>query len=171
MCENIEFSERVMCTAAARGERSSKLLAHMIDRSYAVIKSDLAAVDVNSLTAQSSWVQHTRDRVREVFGVNVRPCLWQVKVALATLKGDKHVLSISRTGSGKTLTFWIPALLCNDGIIIVVVPLNILGQQNVDQLSRAGIKSVVITGESDTDSNYEVCELQTLHLKILIDPT
>lgn len=84
------------------------------------------------------------------------PCLWQLKVALATLRGDKHVVSISRTGSGKTLTFWIPILLASDGILIVVVPLNLLGKQNVDQLTKAGIPSIVITAKDASTSNFDV---------------
>ena len=125
-------------------------------RSHAVIKKALKSVDINTLNSDSPWVIRTCNRVREVFGQHVRPCLWQVKVALATLKGDKHVVSIARTGSGKTLTFWMPLLLCYDGIIIVVVPLNLLAKQNVDQLSRVGIPAIVITGETATDDNFKV---------------
>ncbi|KIJ09816.1 hypothetical protein PAXINDRAFT_57347, partial [Paxillus involutus ATCC 200175] len=49
-----------------------------------------------------------RQRTLEVFGV--RPCLWQLKVAEALLKGDKDVLCTAGTGMGKTLGFWIPLL-------------------------------------------------------------
>ena len=72
------------------------------------------------------------------------------------LKGDKHVLSISRTGSGKTLTFWLPVILSYDGIVIVVLPLNVLAKQNLDQLTRAGINSVVVTGETASAEQFEV---------------
>lgn len=131
----------------------------MIDRSYAVIRRQLRSVDIDGLDSSSPWVKLARERSQQVFGNRVRPCLWQVKVALATLKGDKHVLSIARTGSGKTLTFWIPILLTDDGIIIVVVPLNILAEQNVSRLTRAGINALVITGKTATASNFKVCYL------------
>ena len=84
------------------------------------------------------------------------PSLIVLKVALAMLKGDKHVLSISRTGSGKTLTFWLPVILSYDGIVIVVLPLNVLAKQNLDQLTRAGINSVVVTGETASAEQFEV---------------
>lgn len=121
---------------------------------HAVIKENLRAVDIDALRFDSAWVVHARARVAEIFGFE--PCLWQVKVSLASLRGDKHLLSISRTGSGKTLTFWMPVLLSEDGVIIVVVPLNILAKQNADQLNRVGISSIVLTAETATKSNFEV---------------
>lgn len=129
----------------------------MIDRSYAVIKRQLRSVDIDTLDSDSPWVKLARERSQQVFGHKIWPCLWQVKVALATLRGDKHVVSIARTGSGKTLTFWIPVILTDDGILIVVVPLNILAEQNVSRLTQAGIKALVITGETATASSFEVC--------------
>jgi ATP-dependent DNA helicase RecQ len=56
------------------------------------------------------------------------------------LKNNKDVASISATGSGKTLIFWMPLLFIPEGIPIVVTPLNILGQQNVNTLAKVGIK-------------------------------
>ena len=41
--------------------------------------------------------------ILEVF--NKQPCLWQMKVVEAILRGDKDVLCIAGTGMGKTLTF------------------------------------------------------------------
>ncbi|KAJ7467071.1 hypothetical protein FB451DRAFT_1002334, partial [Mycena latifolia] len=49
-----------------------------------------------------------RDRVEAVF--SYRPCLWQLKVVCVILKRVKDVASIAATGSGKTLTFWMPLL-------------------------------------------------------------
>ncbi|KAG2030845.1 P-loop containing nucleoside triphosphate hydrolase protein [Suillus americanus] len=66
----------------------------------------------------------------------VRPCLWQLKVAEAVLKGDHDVLCTAGTGMGKTLGFWIPLLFCQ-GIQVVVTPLNMLGKQNAASLARA----------------------------------
>ncbi|KIK91642.1 hypothetical protein PAXRUDRAFT_149057, partial [Paxillus rubicundulus Ve08.2h10] len=67
------------------------------------------------------------------------PCLWQLKVAEAFLKGDKDVLCTAGTGMGKTLGLWIPLLFQPDGIQIVVTLLNLLGKQNVTSLAKAGI--------------------------------
>ncbi|KAF7348212.1 p-loop containing nucleoside triphosphate hydrolase protein [Mycena sanguinolenta] len=93
-----------------------------------------------------------RDKVASVFGY--RPCLWQLKVVRAILKRDKDVASIAATGSGKTLTFWMPLLFVPDGIQIVVTPLNILGSQNVVSLAKVGISAITITGETATEQNF-----------------
>jgi superfamily II DNA/RNA helicase len=41
------------------------------------------------------------------------PCLWQIRVVEAILKHDHDVVSMAATGSGKTLTFWMPLLFCS----------------------------------------------------------
>ncbi|KAF8192846.1 P-loop containing nucleoside triphosphate hydrolase protein [Mycena galopus ATCC 62051] len=94
-----------------------------------------------------------RDKVEGVFGY--RPCLWQIKIVRAILKRDRDVASIAATGSGKTLTFWMPLLFVPEGIQIVVTPLNILGKQNVDSLAKAGISAITITGETATPENFQ----------------
>jgi ATP-dependent DNA helicase RecQ len=96
-----------------------------------------------------------RDKVEGVFGY--RPCLWQIKVVRAILKRDRDIVSIAATGSGKTLTFWMPLLFVPDGIQIVVTPLNILGKQNVDSLAKVGISAITITAETATAENFQVC--------------
>ncbi len=72
-------------------------------------------------------------------------------------EGRQKCCCIAGTGSGKTMTFWMPLLLREDGIQIVVVPLNVLGKQNVDQLVKAGIPAIAITGENATEENFKVC--------------
>ncbi|KAF9222188.1 hypothetical protein BS17DRAFT_636574, partial [Gyrodon lividus] len=63
------------------------------------------------------------------------PCLWQLKVAEALLKGDQDVLCVAGTRMGKTLTFWMPLLFRVDGIQVIVTPLNMLGKQNAASLA------------------------------------
>ncbi|KAG1741906.1 uncharacterized protein EDB91DRAFT_1034681, partial [Suillus paluster] len=63
------------------------------------------------------------------------PCLWQIEVVHTILRGDKDVISIAATGSGKTLTFWMPLLFRPQDMQIVVAPLNLLGTQNVNNLA------------------------------------
>ncbi|KAJ7214689.1 P-loop containing nucleoside triphosphate hydrolase protein [Mycena rebaudengoi] len=94
-----------------------------------------------------------RDKVEAVFGY--RPCLWQLKVVRAILKRDKDVASIAATGSGKTLTFWMPLLFIENGIQIVITPLNILGKQNVESLAKVGISAICITAETATEENFQ----------------
>ncbi|KAJ7207018.1 hypothetical protein C8J57DRAFT_1727419 [Mycena rebaudengoi] len=93
-----------------------------------------------------------RDKIEAVFGY--RPCLWQIKVVRAILKRDRDVVSIAATGSGKTLTFWMPLLFIPDGIQIVVTSLNILGKQNVDSLAKVGISAITITADTATAENF-----------------
>ena len=97
-----------------------------------------------------------------MFGV--KPCLWQVKVAQALLKGDKDVVCTVGTGMGKTLGFWIPLLFRPDGIQIVVTLLNLLGRQNTSSLLKAGIKAVAINVETATPTNFAVSPSINLHL-------
>lgn len=124
---------------------------------HAVKLRDLRPVDISGLKFDSEVVKYVREQVHAVFGIE--PCLWQIQVALATLKGDKNVVSISRTGSGKTMTFWIPVILKTDGYLIVVVPLNVLGKQNTDQLTRVGIPSVVVSAETASSRLFKVMYL------------
>jgi len=95
-----------------------------------------------------------RDTTLKAF--DVRPCLWQIQVAEALLKGENDVICMAGTGMGKTLTFWIPLLFRSDGIQIIVTPLNLLGQQNVESLAKAGIRAIAISAETATASNLHV---------------
>ena len=38
------------------------------------------------------------------------PCLWQIRVVEAILKHGRDIISVAATGTGKTLTFWMPLL-------------------------------------------------------------
>ncbi|EPT00445.1 hypothetical protein FOMPIDRAFT_1088545, partial [Fomitopsis schrenkii] len=67
------------------------------------------------------------------------PCL--AEAVQQAVKGDKDMVCIAPTGSGKTLTFWMPLLFRKDGVQIVVTPLNLLGTQNVKELASYGIRA------------------------------
>jgi superfamily II DNA/RNA helicase len=54
-----------------------------------------------------------RERVKEVFSFT--PCLWQIRVVRAILTGD-DVITITKTGSGKYMTYWMPVLFIKYGI-------------------------------------------------------
>ncbi|KAG1793785.1 hypothetical protein EV424DRAFT_1335765, partial [Suillus variegatus] len=60
----------------------------------------------------------------------------------------KDVVTISPTGSGKTLTFWIPLLLNVGGVIIIVTPLNILGEKNQKEAEALGFSAINLCKES-----------------------
>lgn len=95
-----------------------------------------------------------RQKTLESFGR--RACLWQCEATRAVVEGLRDVVCISGTGSGKTLTFWMPLLFREDGIQIIITPLNILGEQNRKQLEDLGISAVTITGESATAEIFKV---------------
>ncbi|KAJ6496925.1 P-loop containing nucleoside triphosphate hydrolase protein, partial [Mycena vulgaris] len=97
-------------------------------------------------------------RAKAIVHLGYQLCLWQIKVVEAILKRDGNVVCISATGSGKTLTFWLPLLFRADGIQLVISPLNILGDQNVAQLAGMGIKSISITSETATYQNFQDIE-------------
>src|SRR5580698_4899289 len=96
-----------------------------------------------------------RELVKKTF--NKCPCWFQIKVALA-LHLKKHVVAISATGSGKTLTFWIPLLMAlEDGLdklLFVVTPLNLLGKQNVNQLEEAGLSAISVTVANANEGTF-----------------
>ncbi|KAI9437493.1 P-loop containing nucleoside triphosphate hydrolase protein, partial [Lactarius indigo] len=70
------------------------------------------------------------------------------------------------TGSGKTLTFWIPLLFNGDGVSIVITPLNVLGEKNVDELSLVSIPAVNLTTSSASDKTFK--EIESLKFRVII---
>ncbi|KAG6370697.1 P-loop containing nucleoside triphosphate hydrolase protein [Boletus reticuloceps] len=92
-------------------------------------------------------------QTEDVFGH--RPCLWQQKVAQALLHQDQDVICIAGTGKGKTLTFWMPLLFSRTSIQIIITPLNLLGEQNVRALEKAGIRAISICAETATIQNFQ----------------
>ncbi|KAM6504004.1 P-loop containing nucleoside triphosphate hydrolase protein [Amanita muscaria] len=94
--------------------------------------------------------------------------MFQVRDTIAQLE-QKDCITISLTGSGKTLTFWIPLLFNNDGIIIIVTALNILGDKNVAELEKLNISASNITGDSATDELFKEIEAGQ-HRVIVVSP-
>jgi hypothetical protein len=96
---------------------------------------------------------------RKAFDVlGKRPCLWQAHVCQALLEGNRDVISIAGTGMGKTLTFWLPLLFRPYGVQIIVTPLNILGQQNVETLGKAGIEGIFLSADTArSPGTLQVC--------------
>ncbi|KAF9648222.1 hypothetical protein BDM02DRAFT_3075350, partial [Thelephora ganbajun] len=69
-------------------------------------------------------------------------CNFQLEFEQALLKGKKHVLLQAGCGMGKTLGFWIPLLARPSGVLIVVSPLTLLGDQHADDLCKVGIRAI-----------------------------
>ncbi|KAH8087851.1 hypothetical protein BXZ70DRAFT_906862 [Cristinia sonorae] len=103
-------------------------------------------------TTPAPCLSQIRDTTKQHLGY--RPCLWQLKVARATLEG-KDVVCVASTGSGKTLPFWMPLLFRIEGIVVVITPLNLLGTQNKSQLEALGISAIALSSATATAQNFQ----------------
>jgi hypothetical protein len=101
-------------------------------------------------------IDELREAVNERFGV--LPCTWQLEAALTQL-GQRDQLTLAPTGSGKTLTFWIPLLFNEDGVTIVITPLTVLGEKNDNKLLEASIAAINLTTTSASDKAFKVLHL------------
>ncbi|KAG1852966.1 hypothetical protein C8R48DRAFT_573136, partial [Suillus tomentosus] len=63
---------------------------------------------------------------------------------------DRDIICIAGTGKGKTLTFWMPLLFDSTSVQVVITPLNLLGEQNVMDLKKAGISAISIHADTAT---------------------
>ncbi len=95
-----------------------------------------------------------RAMVLEVF--KKRPCDFQYKLLEAQQSG-KNIISIARTGSGKTLTYLMPLVTSTSGIIIIVTALNVLGEQFEQEARAAGYAALSVNGENESDAVFKVC--------------
>ncbi|KAK0228595.1 hypothetical protein IW262DRAFT_1490596 [Armillaria fumosa] len=94
-------------------------------------------------------VEEVQAKVKAVFGYS--PCLWQIEVARNVMAG-KDVITIAPTGAGKSLTYWIPLVFSETGMVMVVLPLKQLGTQFSTMLKDRGISAVSVTAENSTNA-------------------
>src|SRR5437870_7498324 len=86
--------------------------------------------------------------LREVFGLHAfRP--GQGEVVEAMLDG-RDVLSVAPTGSGKSISYWVPAV-ADGGLTLVVSPLIALMKDQVDRLRSMGVAAGFINSTLDRD--------------------
>ncbi len=79
--------------------------------------------------------------LRDVFGLDAfRP--GQAEVVAAMLDG-RDVLSVAPTGSGKSISYWVPAVV-EGGLTMVVSPLIALMKDQVDRLTERGVPATFI---------------------------
>ncbi len=58
----------------------------------------------------------------------------------------KHVVTVLPTGSGKSVCFQVPELMCDDGVCVVISPLIALMKDQVESLRNKGIKAIALSG-------------------------
>src|SRR5712671_3284616 len=84
----------------------------------------------------------TAERVlREVFGLDTFRA-GQAEVVEAMLAG-RDVLSVAPTGSGKSISYWVPAVV-DGGLTMVVSPLIALMKDQVDRLTDRGVAATFV---------------------------
>ena len=100
----------------------------------------LRALALNATEARNHRVVEQRlDRVREIFGFECwRP--GQLETMQRFMAGE-DTLAVLPTGSGKSITYQIPALLL-PGVTLVLSPLIALMNDQVDNLRRRGVTEV-----------------------------
>ena len=91
---------------------------------------------------------------------NKHTCLFQIRIAQALYAG-KDIIACSPTGSGKTLTFFIPILMKKaDGkerTSIIVTPLNLLGRQMEADMKNSEITTIAVSHETAKTHVFKVC--------------
>ena len=90
--------------------------------------------------------------LREVFGLqDFRG--GQADVVAAMLDG-KDVLSVAPTGSGKSISYWVPAVV-EGGLTMVVSPLIALMKDQVDRLTERGVPATFINSSVERPEQVE----------------
>jgi superfamily II DNA helicase RecQ len=90
-----------------------------------------------------------------------RPCLFQNELARAVYS-KKDVIGIAATGSGKSLTMYMPFLMARadgwaDNMVFIVGPLNNLAQQTEAEIQKHGLRALALNGDNATNENFKVC--------------
>jgi len=90
--------------------------------------------------------------LREVFGLDAfRP--GQSDVVSAMLAG-RDVLSVAPTGSGKSISYWVPAVV-DGGLTLVVSPLIALMKDQVDRLTDRGVAATFVNSSVEPSEGRE----------------
>src|ERR1700736_1349844 len=90
--------------------------------------------------------------LREIFGLDaVRPGRGEVVEAMLS---GRDVLSVAPTGSGKSISYWVPAVV-EGGLTMVVSPLIALMKDQVDRLTDCGVAATFINSSVEPSEQRE----------------
>ncbi|TMC50393.1 MAG: ATP-dependent DNA helicase RecQ [Chloroflexi bacterium] len=92
------------------------------------------------------------EALRTVFGLEAFR-LGQAEVVEAMLAG-RDVLSVAPTGSGKSISYWVPAVV-DGGLTMVVSPLIALMKDQVDRLTERGVAATFINSSVERPEQGE----------------
>ena len=112
---------------------------------------------------ESSWAHMTNSHVNHdlimaeaLSKYNISPCLFQLDICLGLLcKID--VVTTAWTGSGKTLTFFLP-MLFEKGIMIIISPLITLENQHAKDASKYGYSALPISWDNFLEKEHKVSQ-------------
>ncbi|TFK59387.1 P-loop containing nucleoside triphosphate hydrolase protein [Pluteus cervinus] len=124
-----------------------------------------------STPAKRTWsIKEIRDLVYKHF--KKRACWMQIQAALAIHDG-LDAITCAATGSGKTLSFWMPVLMAKDEgrdvMSLLVTPINLLGQQNAGTLEKAGLRAIAVSAENANEKTFEDIEAGKYDI-VIINP-
>jgi ATP-dependent DNA helicase RecQ len=117
-------------------------------RAPALAHTELMTTEVGTADRAAGALQVLRDVFRlESF----RP--GQAEVVDAQLE-NRDVLAVAPTGSGKSLSYWVPAIL-GDGLTVVVSPLIALMKDQVDRLIAYGVRAAFLNSTLNSAEQRE----------------
>jgi ATP-dependent DNA helicase RecQ len=106
------------------------------------------------MTLTSTLPDRVHQLLHERFGYqDFRP--GQEAIIGALLQGQ-HVLTVMPTGSGKSLSYQLPALL-NEGCALVISPLIALMKDQVDSLQAHGIAATFVNSSLSPRNSRSAC--------------
>ena len=89
----------------------------------------------------------------------ITPCLFQRDICIALLH-KIDMVSSAPTGSGKTITFFLP-MLFETGITIIISPLNMLGVQHAQSAKDFGYSALAISQSTFSAEEHKVSNLNS----------
>jgi ATP-dependent DNA helicase RecQ len=93
-----------------------------------------------------------KEHLQKTFGIN--EFRGQQEIIIRRLLNNEHALVIMPTGSGKSITFQIPALIF-DGLTIVISPLIALMKDQVDALCKKNVDAAYINASLTKDERQK----------------
>ncbi|KAJ7346301.1 P-loop containing nucleoside triphosphate hydrolase protein [Mycena albidolilacea] len=87
---------------------------------------------------------------------------WQIDVAEDLILGLDAVV-IAETGAGKTIPFMLPVLLHRNKFVLIISPLKILQEDQVNRFKKIGLKATAVNGDTYSRELQKARQLHDLH--------